>query len=181
MKRASAVALATLLFASPCFAQQADGDLAKQAQNPIANLISVPLQNNTNINMGLFDRNQNVLNIQPVIPFNFGGLNLITRTIVPIIYRPELLQESGGTSGLGDINASFFFSPADSGALTWGIGPAIVLPTATHRERPPTRGFEQRRLDNPLPVAAALPEIAETDREVAQGDYSAIVAPGTAS
>jgi hypothetical protein len=111
--------------------EEAAPDLARQAQNPIANLISLPIQNNANFNVGRFDRNQNTLNFQPVIPFNFSGVNLITRTIVPVLYRPELDAPTGGTSGLGDINATFFFSPAGSGKVTWGVGPAVYIPTAT--------------------------------------------------
>ena len=42
--------------------------LQKATQNPVANLISVPLQNNTNFNYGPYNRDQDVLNIQPVIP-----------------------------------------------------------------------------------------------------------------
>jgi len=118
----------------PAWAQQAsasDADLAKQAQNPIASLISLPFQNNTNVNMGPFERNQNVLNIQPVIPVNLGAVNLITRTIAPVIYRPDLMADSGGTSGLGDINATFFFGPSAPAPVTWAVGPAVYLPTAT--------------------------------------------------
>jgi hypothetical protein len=49
-------------------AKPAEGEgLAKAAQNPIASLSSVPLQNNTACGIGPFDRNENVLNIQPVI------------------------------------------------------------------------------------------------------------------
>ena len=93
--------IAALLVADPASAQQAAAsaaDLAKQAQNPIASLISLPFQNNTNFNMGPNDRNQNVLNIQPVIPVNLGAVNLITRTIVPVVYRPDLVAEAGGTA-----------------------------------------------------------------------------------
>ena len=139
VKRALSMTLAAalvLLVAVPATAQDATtqdpaAELAKQAQNPIANLISLPFQNNTNFNMGPNQRTQNVFNIQPVIPFNFGGLNLITRTIAPVVYRPVLNEPTGGTFGLGDINATFFFSPADSGRVTWGVGPVLYLPTAT--------------------------------------------------
>jgi len=68
------------------------GDLAKAAQNPVADMISLPLQNNTNFGVGPGDDVQNVLNTQPVIPFKLSeNWNLITRTIAPVIYQPELV------------------------------------------------------------------------------------------
>ncbi len=64
--------------------------LAKAAQNPVANLISFPLQNNTNFGIGPYERAQNVLNIQPVIPFHISEKwNLITRTILPVVWQPN--------------------------------------------------------------------------------------------
>lgn len=110
------------------------GDLAKQVQNPIADLISVPFQNNTSYNIGTNERASNTLNIQPVIPVHLGDkLLLIPRIIVPIAYQPNLDSTGGGSSGLGDINPTFFFSPTNPGMLIWGVGPAFVLPTATQR------------------------------------------------
>ena len=105
-------------------------DLAKKSQNPVSNMISVPLQNNTSFNVGPYDRTQNVLNIQPVWPFNLSpSLNLITRTIIPVISQP--IGESDSKFGLGDINFTAFFSPADPGKVVWGFGPTIFLPTAS--------------------------------------------------
>jgi hypothetical protein len=106
--------------------------LAKKAQNPIANMISVPLQNNTNFGIASFDRTQNVLNIQPVLPAPIGTWNLINRAIAPLIYQPDITQSSGGEFGLGDIVYQGFFTPASSGVVTWGIGPVLVFPTATN-------------------------------------------------
>jgi hypothetical protein len=107
-------------------------ELARKAQNPIANLISLPFQNNTNFGVGSLDRTQNILNIQPVIPVSLSDdLLLITRTIVPIIYQPEPPTGGGGTFGLGDINPQFYFSPKTSSNITWGVGPTFLLPTAT--------------------------------------------------
>jgi hypothetical protein len=107
-------------------------DLAKAAQNPVASLISVPLQNNTGFGVGPFDRNQNVLNVQPVIPVRISeNWNLINRIITPIIFQPNVNQNTQGTFGLGDINPTFFFSPAKPGKLIWGVGPTFVIPTAT--------------------------------------------------
>ncbi len=105
--------------------------LAKAAQNPVANLISFPLQNNTNFGIGPYERAQNVLNIQPVIPFHITGKwNLITRTILPVVWQPNE-QPTQGWFGFGDLNPSLFLSPAKPGKLIWGIGPAFVLPIAT--------------------------------------------------
>ena len=80
-------------------------ELNREAQNPVADLISLPFQNNTNFNLGPHNRIQNVLNIQPVIPFHLGGdWNLITRTILPVIYQPDLMSSSSGTWGVGERN-----------------------------------------------------------------------------
>lgn len=107
-------------------------ELAKAAQNPVASLISLPFQNNTNFNFGPQEKIQNILNIQPVWPFSIHEKwNLITRTIVPLISQPELTPDTERTFGLGDTTFTAFFSPKDSGKLIWGVGPAIVLPTAT--------------------------------------------------
>lgn len=119
-----------LSFVGISFAQDKD-DLAKKSQNPISNMISVPFQNNTSFNIGPFNRTQNVLNIQPVWPVSLSpSLNVITRTIIPVISQP--IGESDSKFGLGDINFTAFFSPADPGKVIWGIGPTIFLPTASN-------------------------------------------------
>jgi len=111
-------------------AQQAE--LAKAAQNPLAKMISVPLQNNFNFGVGPNDATQWILNVQPVIPITLSeDWNLITRTIMPIINQPSPAPGVPSAFGLGDINPSFFFSPAKSGKLIWGVGPTFTFPTAT--------------------------------------------------
>jgi hypothetical protein len=117
-------------------------ELAKQTQNPVANLISVPLQSNFNFGAGFHHNNMiYILNVQPVIPIKLNDdWNLITRTIMPIINQPSLFPSFGGTvpgttgSGLGDINPTFFLSPGKPGDLIWGLGPTFTLPTATDRD-----------------------------------------------
>jgi hypothetical protein len=108
--------------------------LRKAAQNPVASLVSVPIQNNTNFGVGPDDRTQNVLNIQPVIPMRVSeNWNLIARIITPIIYQPTVSQPvNQGAFGFGDLNPSFFFSPAKPHKIIWGAGPAVILPTATN-------------------------------------------------
>jgi hypothetical protein len=109
-------------------------ELAKLAQNPVGNLISVPLQNNTNFNVGPLSGTQNILNIQPVIPIEVNkDWNLITRTILPLVWQPEFLPGQGNTFGLGDIQLSAFLSPAEPGpgGLIWGAGTIVQMPTNT--------------------------------------------------
>ena len=112
-------------------AEQAEA-LQKATQNPVASLISVPLQNNTNFGYGPYNRTQDVLNIEPVIPAHLGKKwLLISRIIQPIVWQPYPNQNTGGEYGLGDMNPSFFLSPAKPGKVIWGVGPAFVIPTAT--------------------------------------------------
>jgi hypothetical protein len=117
-------------------------DLAAAAQNPIAAMDSLPFQNNIYGGAGpRHDATANALNIQPVLPFTVGDWNIVSRTIAPLIYLPslttglsEITQQSLLSSshfGLGDINQSFYFSPAGPAELIWGIGPSFNLPTAT--------------------------------------------------
>jgi|SRR5450631_35018 hypothetical protein len=114
---------------TPAAAQNSDA-LRKAAQNPIASLVSVPVQENWNFGIGPDNRTQNILNVQPVIPFSLGkDWNLITRWIVPVVYQP--VGPQSGVYGFGDMNPSFFLSPKRS-KVTWGVGPTFVFPTATN-------------------------------------------------
>lgn len=107
-------------------------ELARAVQNPVADLISVPFQNNTNFDFGPREKTQNVLNIQPVVPFSMTeNLNLITRTILPVISQPEFVPEQDRENGIGNTLFTAFASPKDSGSWIWGAGPAIQLPTST--------------------------------------------------
>ena len=67
-----------------------------------------------------------------MIPFRLTDeWNLISRTIAPVIYRPRLAPGLGDTFGLGDVQQSFFRSPAKPGAVIWGAGVVLQFPTAT--------------------------------------------------
>ena len=106
--------------------------LAKQSANPIANLISVPIQANINFGYGDYNRVRTVVNLQPVIPFRLSDkVNVINRIILPIISQPDN-AESGGTFGLGNINYSMLFTPSKAAKFTWGVGPAFNIPTLTN-------------------------------------------------
>ncbi|MGD8629065.1 MAG: neuromedin U [bacterium] len=102
-------------------------ELSKQAANPLANLISLPFQNNTNFGLGPNDRTNNILNIQPVVPF--AGGRIITRTIAPVVWIPEYGEKSGlYTWGLSDVQLTAFYAPPSEG-LTWGVGALLEIPT----------------------------------------------------
>ena len=127
MKKLVYAGLLSLFIVGNLGAQDSQEELSAAAANPLADLISLPFQNNLNMNYGPHNRNLNVLNIQPVIPL-FNG-KFITRTIMPIVSIPDFSQESGMTSrGLGDIVLTGFYVPESKG-LMWGFGPVIELPT----------------------------------------------------
>jgi hypothetical protein len=124
------LALAAAVMPALVHAAPTPEELAKLAQNPIANLITVPFQNNTNFNVGPLSGTQNVLNIQPVIPV---GLNkdwsVITRTILPVLTQPGFVPDQGSTTGLGDIQFSAFASPSNVAGFIWGAGAIVQAPT----------------------------------------------------
>jgi len=149
-----ALTVACLIATSSAYAQQGEG-LREAAQNPIADLISLPFQNNTNFDIGRSENTQNVLNIQPVYPVHLNqSWNLITRPILPVISQPPFFSGRdlaaaeevfgpgiGDTEfGLGDLTPEFFFSPRNpiqlgpDASLVWDAGPAFQFPTATDVE-----------------------------------------------
>jgi hypothetical protein len=132
---AAAGIAAAMVTTAPAYAELSAEELAKLAQNPVGNLISVPFQNNTNLNFGPEKGTQDVLNIQPVIPLEISKeWNIITRTIIPVIWMPALSPDIGAKSGVGDIEFSALLSPAVPGHWIWGAGPIFQLPTNSSAE-----------------------------------------------
>lgn len=123
--------LGTFLLVGSVNAQDEE-DLAKAVQNPLAAMVTLPFQANYNLGIGDEDRTALNLNIQPVIPFPGDDWNIITRTIIPVNSVPIGTTES--EFGIGDTAFTLFFSPKSSGKLTWGVGPALTLPTSSNPE-----------------------------------------------
>jgi len=108
-------------------------ELAKKLSNPISSLISFPIQTNFDTRMGTGSGWRNTTNVQPVIPVALNqNWNMISRTVTPIIHQSNVTGPGESQSGLGDILQSLFFSPNKSEPFIWGVGPAILVPTATN-------------------------------------------------
>jgi len=114
--------------------------LAEAAQNPVADMISMPFQDNMGFSYGPHDygkgdRVQNILNFQPVVPIHLNeNWNLITRTILPIVEQPLPGSKNAQKWGIGDVNETLFLSPSKPKHFIWGIGPILGFPTATDSE-----------------------------------------------
>jgi hypothetical protein len=124
-----------LLFAmsSPA-AAQSDQALAEQLSNPVASLISVPIQYNFDQNIGPANEGRrHVINVQPVIPISLNqNWSIISRTILPIVAQDEIFPGANNQFGLGDTVQSLFFSPKQpTNGIIWGVGPVALLPTGT--------------------------------------------------
>jgi hypothetical protein len=136
MKTASSYVLSlTLVAGLPGAANADDTDIAKQLSNPVAALISVPMQLNYDTDFGVDDEGSVLrLNVQPVIPISIGDeWNMISRTILPIVDQNDVPFAGVSEFGLGDTVQSLFFSPKapTSSGWIWGAGPVLLVPTAS--------------------------------------------------
>ncbi len=110
---------------------ETDEEIAKASQNPVANMISLPLKNKFAFGAGDNDASSYTLEAQPVLPVSYGSVNLINRFIIPLTYQEGLYDGMSSELGLGDITYQAFFSPAEAGEIIWGVGPTMIIPTHT--------------------------------------------------
>ncbi|MWB95343.1 hypothetical protein GON26_13320 [Flavobacterium sp. GA093] len=122
-----------LLSSTKLQAQDDAAELAKKLSNPIASLISVPFQNNSDYGIGTLNGSRNTLNFQPVLPVSINdNLNMIARVVLPIVTQNNITGVGQKESGLSDAVVSAFFSPKNTkNGYTWGVGPAFLIPTGT--------------------------------------------------
>ena len=143
LKRISHALLTPVLLSGIVFAPQADAaddlsgklyadSLAKAVQNPLASMVTLPLQANYNGGVGPDDRTLFNLNVQPVVPFLGKEWNIIARAIIPVNSVPQGPTDS--VFGLGDTSLALFWTPAKASKVIWGAGPAFRLPTASNPE-----------------------------------------------
>jgi hypothetical protein len=109
--------------------------LAKKLQNPIGDLYSFPFQNNTNFNAGPHSGTQDILNVQPVIPIHLNAdWDVITRTILPLIWQPSYAPAHTVPFGTGPTTFSAFLAPATpNNGWLWGVGPVVQVPTISDK------------------------------------------------
>lgn len=137
MNRIVFAGMIAIACAAPAGAQEAhdSAELAKKLNNPVAAMISVPVQFNYDSEIGPERDGERVtLNIQPVVPITLNDdWNLISRTILPVIDQQDIFPDAGSQFGLGDTTQSLFFSPTHPGpsGIIWGLGPAFLVPTGT--------------------------------------------------
>jgi hypothetical protein len=108
-----------------------DDDLARASQNPVANMISLPIKNRFSFDRGDEDAFAYDMELQPVLPVNLGEWNLINRFIVPLAYQEPAYEGMSYDTGLRNITYQAFFSPAAPSEVIWGVGPTLNMPTNT--------------------------------------------------
>ena len=108
---------------------------AADAQNPIAHVVSIPVQANLYTRSGPLHRTAGTLLIEPVVPIQLNAdWSVVTRTIIPLIHEPRTSLEQAAQTGLGNIEPQFYLTPAHPGPFIWGAGFQLWLPTATRPE-----------------------------------------------
>jgi hypothetical protein len=127
-------AMVLFLLTPMLYAQETTDELRNMARNPVADEIKVPFVEDIDFSAGPYNRKSSSLQVQPVIPLQISENWLLVPRIVAnaVIYQPQVTQLKGGTTGLGDIVATFFVTPSHTEKVIWGVGPSLLLPTATN-------------------------------------------------
>ena len=132
------LALAAVLLPNIASAEMSQEEIAKASQNPLTAMYSLPIQNNTYVNIGPDKKTKNIANFQPVLPFDINDdWTVVTRTIIPLTSQPNIGHAPyDRTFGVGDTTFTAFFTPKSTGdsGWIWGVGPSFYLPTASDND-----------------------------------------------
>ena len=135
------IGILLMLAISAKYAIAGDENLTKKSQNPVGDIISLPIEY-WHYDGIANDSSVDALLLKPVYPTRIGKVNLINRLIIPYlgvdanvggsdlgdIPSPETNQKN---SGFGNIQYQGFLTPANPGKIIWGLGAALELPTNT--------------------------------------------------
>ncbi|WP_201313125.1 transporter [Dyella sp. EPa41] len=109
-------------------------ELAKKISNPVADIITMPIEFNFDQHLGALNGDRYYANLIPVVPFHLNDdWNIVSRTVIPVVQQNRIYKDELSEFGLGDATESIFLSPSlptDDGVL-WGVGPAFLIPLAT--------------------------------------------------
>ncbi|MEM9079021.1 MAG: hypothetical protein AAGC43_18425 [Bacteroidota bacterium] len=105
--------------------------LALELQNPVANLIQLPVNTDYTYGYDPFDGNQMLISVEPVVPMILSeNWNVVFRLVAPFVTQSDVTSDGDSETGLRDFTLSAFFVPKSKGLIV-GFGPIITLPTAT--------------------------------------------------
>lgn len=109
-------------------------DIAKKLSNPVADIITLPIEFNFDQHVGALDGDRYYANLIPVVPFHLNDdWNIVSRTVIPVVQQNRIYADERSEFGFVDATESIFLSPSmptDNGVL-WGVGPAFLIPIAT--------------------------------------------------
>lgn len=127
-------------------AGESNTELAQKVNNPVASIISIPIQNEWYFGVGPKRETVYTLQVMPVVPVALNpNWNLMLRFVMPFAHVPvefggiDFLPQnapSGATNGIGDLAVSAWVTPArmpqvGKGKLLVAAGAALTMPTAT--------------------------------------------------
>jgi hypothetical protein len=109
-----------------------DEELAKERQDPIADLMQVPIVSNLDFGAAAGNGFRYTLTIEPVLPVKItSGWYLVTKPIFSVASAPESTSGQGRTTGSSDLTTEFYFAPQKSTSFIWGFGPVVGMPTGS--------------------------------------------------
>lgn len=138
------ILIALLSIATDATAEENEKEYAKAALNGLkmnryAEHVSAPFEMYFNFDYGK-SYTQSILDFKPVVPFRLtDDYDLIIRTIFPLYERTptqDAQHDFNGyyVNGWGDLNPTFFITPARFDHLIVGLGPSLSIPTSTNSQ-----------------------------------------------
>ena len=108
-------------------------EAARKSQDPFADKISLSLKNALSFNSGPLTGTSYEFDLQGLLPTNLNdSWRILHRPLLPVLRQPESVVGGGHTWGLGDLTYQAFLTPIRNSTLVWGVGPILVIPSASN-------------------------------------------------